>query len=139
MEIIRRNTEYAIRALVHLAAHPGTVVSAWEIAEAQDVPVEFLQKILQKFVKGGVVSSHRGAQGGFSLSREPGQVSLLEIVEVMQGKLAMNRCFLGHDGCPRAPGCPLKQNWLQLEQQIAGRMAGITLEELVDQIRAKNS
>ena len=85
MEIIRRNTEYAIRGLVRLSANPGLVQSAWEIADSQDVPVEFLQKIMQKFVKRGIVNSHRGAQGGFSLAKEPGQVTLLEIVETMQG------------------------------------------------------
>ncbi len=139
MEIIRRNTEYAIRALVHLAVNPGAVVSAWEIADAQDVPVEFLQKILQRFVKRGIVDSHRGAQGGFSLARESGGVTLLEIVETMQGKLAMNRCFLGRDGCPRAAQCPLKQNWSGLEEQIASHLAGISLQDLVDQIKAERN
>jgi DNA-binding IscR family transcriptional regulator len=62
-------------------------------------------------------------------------VALLEIVETMQGKLAMNRCFLGRDGCPRAPKCPLKHNWLRMEGQIASHMAGITLQDLVDQVR----
>jgi Rrf2 family protein len=135
VEVIRRNTEYAIRALVHLADNREAIASAWEIAGSQDVPVEFLQKILQNFVKRGIVDSHRGAQGGFSLAKEPGEVTLLEVVETMQGKLAMNRCFLGRDGCPRAPNCPLKQNWLQMEGQIASHMAGITLQDLVDQVR----
>lgn len=137
MEIIRRNTEYAIRALVHLAANRAAVASAWEIADSQEVPVEFLQKILQKFVKRGIVDSRRGAQGGFFLAREPCEVTLLEIVETMQGKLAMNRCFLGREeGCPRSPNCPLKHNWLQMEGQITSHMAGITLQDLVDQVKA---
>jgi Rrf2 family protein len=139
VEIIRRNTEYAIRALVHLAANPEAVVNAWEIAEAQDVPVEFLQKILQKFVKSGIVESRRGVRGGFTLARKPDEVSLLEIVEAMQGKLAMNRCFLGRDACPRSPDCPLKHNWLGLERQITGHLAGITLQGLVNQIRSAAS
>ena len=79
MEIIRRNTDYAIRALVHLAINSGQVVSAGEIAASQEVPLDFLQKILQKFVRKGLVRSHRGIQGGFSLSREPGQVTVLEL------------------------------------------------------------
>ncbi len=124
---------------MHLAASPGTVVSAWEIADSQEAPVEFLQKIMQKFVKRGIITAHRGAQGGFSLAREPVQVTLLEIVATMQGKLAMNRCFLGRDGCPRSAGCPLKQDWLQMEQQISAHMAGITLKDLVDQIKAAGS
>jgi len=135
MEIIRRNTDYAIRALVHLAINLGQVVSAGEIAASQEVPIDFLQKILQKFVRQGLVQSHRGIQGGFSLSRDPSQVTVLEIVEIMQGKLVMNRCFLGKDGCPRAPKCVLKQNWLNLEQQLVDSLAGITLQDLVNQLQ----
>jgi DNA-binding IscR family transcriptional regulator len=53
----------------------------------------------------------------------------------MQGKLVMNKCFLGKDGCPRAPKCVLKGNWLQLEQRIAGFLCQITLLDLVEQVR----
>lgn len=135
MELIRRNTEYAIRALVHLATCKGEVVSAREIAAAQDIPIEFLQKILQRLVRAGLVISHRGMQGGFSLARRPDAVSLLEVVTTMQGRPAANRCFLGRDGCERAPGCRLKQNWLTLEQKVNEFLAEITLQDLVDQIR----
>ncbi len=135
MEVIRRDTEYGIRALVHLASHPGGPVSAGEIAASQDVPIEFLQKILQKFTRCGFVSSHRGAQGGFTLAKDPRQISVLEIVEAVQGKIAVNRCFLGRDGCPRAPKCPLKENWFQVEQMIADFLGGVTLQDLVDQLR----
>lgn len=135
MELIRRNTEYAIRALVHLAGSPEGVVSAAEIAQAQDIPVDFLQKILQKLTRAGLVVSHRGIQGGFSLSRAPEEINLLEVVTVMQGKPAVNRCFLGRDGCPRAPACRLKSNWLAMEQQIDSFLAGITLKNLADQLK----
>lgn len=137
MELIRRNTEYAIRALVHLATCEGEVVSAKEIAEAQDIPIEFLQKILQRLVRAGFVVSHRGTQGGFSLARKPDEVSLLEVVTTMQGRPAANKCFLGRERCERAPSCRLKQNWLTLEQKVNEFLADITLQDLADQIRGK--
>jgi len=112
------------------------MVNAGEIAEQQDVPIDFLQKILQRFVRSGIVDSYRGAQGGFSLAKEPREISVLEIVEILQGKLAVNKCFLGEkDGCPRSPKCPLKYNWLDLQQKIADFLKGITLQDLVDQLR----
>jgi len=135
MEIIRRNTEYSIRALVHLALHPGREVTAAEIAEAQEIPLEYLQKILQKLTRGGFVGAQRGAHGGFYLAKNPEEINLLEVIELMQGKLAMNKCFLGKDGCNRAPKCVLKNNWLQLEQRIAGFLSQITLLDLVKQVR----
>ncbi|HHW40988.1 MAG TPA: Rrf2 family transcriptional regulator [Syntrophomonadaceae bacterium] len=139
MEVIRRNTDYGIRALVHLASSPEKMASAAEIAESQGIPIDFLQKILQRLVRRGIVESHRGSQGGFTLAKDPRQVTVLEMVETMQGKLAMNKCFLGKDGCPRAPRCPLKQNWLSVEEKIADFLRGITLQDLVDQLRGTDS
>ena len=135
MEIIRRNTDYSIRALVYLALHSSVEIKAGEIAEKQEVPLEYLQKILQRLTRGGFILSHRGAYGGFSLAKEPEDINLLEIIETMQGKLVMNKCFLGKDGCPRAPKCVLKDTWLQLEQRISGFLSQITLQDLVEQVR----
>lgn len=134
MEIIRRNTDYGIRALVYLALHRGELVSAGEIAESQGIPIEFLQKILNRLVRCGLVASHRGVQGGFQLAREPGEITLLEVVEAMQGKLVVNKCFLEQGGCPRSPSCRLKSSWLDLERKLAGYLKGFTLRDLMEQI-----
>jgi len=135
VEIIRRQTDYALRALVYLATRPGLVVNAGEIAANEDIPLDFLLKILQKFVKTGLVASHRGAQGGFSLAKDPAEITVLEIVENMQGKIAMNRCLLGKDGCPNGPRCPLKKSWIALEEKLVNYLAGITLQDLVQEQR----
>jgi Rrf2 family protein len=135
MEIIRRNTDYSIRALVHLAFHLGEEIPAGQIAEEQDIPLDYLHKILQKLTRRGFVSSHRGVQGGFSLAISPSEINLLDIIETMQGKLVMNKCFLGKDRCPRAPKCVLKYNWLQLEQKIAEFLRQTSLQDLVEQVR----
>lgn len=133
--MIRRNTDYALRALTRLAAGPEKIFTAWEIAEKEDIPLDFLQKILQKLVKEGVVVSHRGAQGGFSLAKEPEKVTVLDVVKIMQGAPAVNRCFLGRDGCPRAGACRFKKFWAGLEQGIAESLEGITLRDLVDELQ----
>ena len=136
MEIIKRHTDYAFRSLVYLASLPGQVIAAREIADSQDVPVEFLQKIMQRFVKNGIVNSHRGAQGGFSLAKNPAGITVLDIIEVMQGPVVMNRCLLGKDGCPHAPKCPLKNSWIDVEEKLAAYFDGITLKDLVDEVHA---
>lgn len=134
MEIIRRNTEYAIRALVYMAIREGEVVSAKEIAQDQEIPIEFLHKILQRLARAGLVASHRGAQGGFLLSKPPEKINLLEVVSCLQGQPTMNRCLLGKNSCPRSPTCALKKNWLELEKQVIDFLAGITLRQLADQL-----
>jgi Rrf2 family protein len=131
VELIRRHTDYALRALVYLAARPGQIISAGEIAASEDMPVDFLQKIFQKFVKSGLVTSHRGAQGGFSLAKDPSQVTMLEVVETTQGHAAVNRCLLGKDGCPRASRCSVRKSWLDVEKKLHNYMREITLQDLV--------
>ena len=138
MEIIRRNTDYGFRALVHLAANLGLVINAGDISASMEIPIEYLQKILQKFTRAGLVVSHRGAHGGFSLARDPRQVTVLDVVEIMQGKLTMNKCFLGKEGCSRAPKCKLKNTWLDMEQKMLAFMREITLQDLVEQLQGND-
>ncbi|MGE5484061.1 MAG: RrF2 family transcriptional regulator [Ignavibacteriales bacterium] len=134
MEIIKRDTDYALRALVYLASKPGTVVKAAEVAEQQDVPLEFLQKLFQKCVHAGIIESHRGARGGFSLAKDPRETTVLQVVEAVQGPVTMNRCLLGKDGCPRAGVCPLKRRWVDIEEEVADYMEGVTLQDLADEL-----
>lgn len=139
MEIIRRNTDYGIRALVYLAANPENVTTARDIADTMEIPIGFLQKIMQKFVHKGLVISHRGTHGGFSLGKNPDQITVLDIVETLQGKPTMNKCFLGKEACPRAAKCKLKNTWLQMEQKILSFMEETTLQDLVEQLNADDS
>ncbi len=134
MEIIRRDTDYALRALVYLASRRGNVVSAAEVAAQQDVPLEFLQKLFQKCARAGIVGAHRGVRGGFFLTKDPRDTTVLEVVESIQGPLTMNKCLLGKEGCPRATGCPLKSKWIGIEAQIADFLRGVTLDDLVNEL-----
>lgn len=135
VEIIRRNTDYGIRALVYLALNPGVMVGAPDIAEKQEVPIEYLHKIMQKFVRSGLVDSHRGVQGGFSLAKPPEEIQILEVVEILQGKLHVNKCFLAKGVCSRSPECQLKQNWLVIQNKLTDMLKGITIKDLADQLR----
>lgn len=135
MEIIKRDSDYALRALVYLAVKEGSVVSATEIASEQDIPLGFLQKLLQKCIRAGLVISHRGPQGGFTLARDPGEITVAEAVCAMQGPLVMNKCLLGKHGCSRGNTCPLKSRWLGIEAQIADFMNSVTLKELVSEVK----
>jgi len=135
MEVIRRNTDYALRALVYLAMEPQAVRTAAEISSSQDIPLEFLQKVLQKCVRAGLVISHRGPQGGFSLAKDPREVTVLDVVEIVQGPLTMNQCFVGAKGCLRAETCPLKGRWSKIEADVSQFLRGVTLYDLVRELR----
>jgi Rrf2 family protein len=99
---------YGIFGVLHLADQPrGKVVPLSEISQAQDVPEKFLAKIFQGLSKSGMVISHRGVKGGFSLSKSPEDISFREIVEVIHGPYFLAKCFGVEEACDKID-CPVK-------------------------------
>ncbi|MDP2859740.1 MAG: Rrf2 family transcriptional regulator [Bacillota bacterium] len=135
MEVIKRDTDYAFRALVYLALRHPQVVSARELADRQGIPMAFLQKLLQKLTRAGLVRSRRGAQGGFTLVKEPGEVTAEDVVEAVQGQIAMNRCLLGETDCENAGSCPVKRRLEGIQRDVKKALQGVTLQELASDTR----
>jgi Rrf2 family protein len=132
MDILRRNTDYALRAMVNLARHYGAeAVSTRTIADDEDIPYQLACKIMQRLHKSRLVESCMGPKGGFRLSRTPSQISLLEVVEAIQGTPRLNRCLLGVDTCPRKPTCPVSRKLAELQAYMSRYLGSITLSELV--------
>lgn len=132
MELVRRNTGYGLRAMVHMAtsSEHGSF-TAEELAQAAETTVEFMHKILQDLRDAGIVVSKRGPGGGFRLVKRPGEVSLLDVVEALQGPLAVNRCVLGLDICHRAETCPLRPTWVKVQRDLEQALSDTTLADIV--------
>ncbi len=127
---------YGLRILYDLAANPGaTPRMLKEIAAAQGISLKYISRLIIGLRKAGLVRSVRGARGGFRLARFPRDVSLLEIVEVMEGRVALVDCVCHPDACPRIPTCTPRRIWMNLNDQIRARMAAITLQMLLDEDR----
>ena len=130
MELTRKG-EYAIRGIVYLAKQPaGKVVLVSDIAEATDVPQTFLAKIFQSFAKIGLVNSFRGTGGGFLLGRPASQITLLQVVEAVEGPINPNRCLIGEGSCDRSAECTVHPVWRKIQSEIANILDGVTLEDL---------
>ncbi len=130
MELTRKG-EYAIRGMVYLARQPaGKVVLVSEVAEATGVPQTFLAKIFQSFAKIGLVNSFRGTGGGFLLGRHPSRITLLQVVEAVEGSINPNRCLTGEGSCERAPECTVHPVWQRIQGEIAAILDSVTLEHL---------
>jgi Rrf2 family protein len=128
---LRRETEYALRALVFLALRPGgTVCSAPEIATVQDIPGGFLSKIFQKLASHGVLKSHRGHSRGYSLARPPRQITLREILESMEGADLFEHCLFREDRCGERDPCHLHREWSRITPQLVNRLRRKTLAGL---------
>jgi Rrf2 family protein len=131
MDIVRRNTDYAIRAMVVLAANEvNEPISSRTISQQQGIPYQLTCKLMQKLSRKKLVKSCMGPQGGFVLTRMPSQISLLEIIEAIQNPLSINKCLLAKSKCPRAKICTIRPRLLDLQDYIGVYLKKITLDEL---------
>ncbi len=109
---ISRKIDYGLRAMVYLASIPADkVVPFREIARQMDVPEDFLAKILKTLVDQGLVRSARGPHGGYALARPAAEISFLDVIEAVEGPVALNVCLDGDDTCGRASHCTLVSVW----------------------------
>ena len=132
MELTRKG-EYAIRGIVYLAGkQPDKVCLLSDIAEAVDVPPTFLAKIFQQFSKIGLVKSYRGTGGGFMLGRAPEQITLLEVVEAVEGPILPNRCLAIPTDCERSCSCNVHPVWQRVQGEVRQVLGGVSLKDLVN-------
>jgi len=130
--IITRATEYAIRAVLHLAAQPeGEIVLKKDICREQDITPAFLTKILQPLIKAGVVGSQRGVGGGFYLLKKPSEISLLDILEAEEGTLYLNQCLVEPGTCERDAFCPVHGAWRDIRQELSSVLSKHTFQQLL--------
>jgi len=132
MDVLRRNTDYALRAMVYLSVnYNDRLVSARELAREGHFPYEVGCKVLQRLHKAGLVESGMGPKGGFKLSKLPGEITLNDIIGVFQGGVRLNKCLLGGEGCEFEQECVVSVKLASLQRYIDGYLGGITLGELL--------
>jgi Rrf2 family protein len=132
MNILRQNTDYALRVMVNLARnYDKHAVSARILARQEDISYQFACKILQQLHKAKLVDSSMGPKGGFSLSRPPDEVEVINVIEAIQGPIKLNKCLLDTDACPRQPRCPVSAKLLELQKHIENYLHGITLDQFL--------
>jgi len=115
---ITRETDYAIRCVVYLSSKTDRVVMVDEIAREMAAPKSFLAKILQKLAKGGTVNSFRGVRGGYQLSRPPQDITLLDVIEAIEGTIALNACAVDKRACSFSSTCAVHPIWIRLRNEF---------------------
>jgi len=126
--------EYTVRAMLHLAARPhGTVVQIYDIAQQWDIPENFLRKIVQLLTKSNLVLSHRGVGGGIELARPAEEITLLEVLEAAEGKLALNKCLIRSGWCYRDAWCAVHLVWSEVQEKMKEILRSRSIVELAKQ------
>ena len=129
--VITRETDYAMRCTLFLSRHQEDVKMLEAVATEMAIPKSFLAKIVQKLAKAGVVESFRGAKGGIRLSRAPEEISLLDVIEAVQGPVAMNRCAVDKTTCSLSCSCVVHPVWTQLRKEMEQRLKAINFRSLM--------
>jgi len=134
---ITRATDYAVRIMTHLATLPdGTRVAAPDLARGIQAPEAFVSKVLQQLVQRGMVTSHRGSGGGFQLAIVPESVSLLDVVEMVEGQLQINLCLVGEASCDRSSWCGAHPVWNEAQTALKNVLAGVSIAKLAKESMA---
>ena len=138
MEITKK-TEYAISALIELAQNPGEYISSKEIAHRQEIPVNFLPQIIALTWTEGIVEGERGPGGGGRLLVDPNSISVKDVIELIEGRVAISRCLTNELGCSRLGRCPLHSVWQEAQTALMGVLGRITIARLTEQEKALTS
>lgn len=128
--VATKRTDYGIRALLYLAREPGLRIKAAEIAEAMDIPQGFLHQVLQELQRARLVDSRPSRHGGYRLARPPADVSLLDVVEALEGPLQPAECALRGGECLSGEPCVLHAVWSGANDALRRELASVDLDGL---------
>ena len=128
---LSRSTDYAIRSLVYLATAKGAGTTLECIAEQQDTPQHFLSKLMGSLRKAGMVRSRRGVGGGYELARKADEITLLDVIEAVEGPLFLNDCLIGPGICPRDTFCPVHPAWIEIQDSFEEILKKYTIQSFI--------
>ncbi len=133
---ITRASDYAVRVIIHLAGlTPGAMVRQSELSKATEVSGHFLSKVLQQLVRSRLIRSRRGSGGGFSLAVPPTSISLLDVVEAIEGPVRLNQCIEEGPSCTRKSWCPAHQIWAEAQAAVVNVLGGASMARLAAPVR----
>ncbi len=134
---ITRQADYALRAMLYLAQlDPNQRAATSQIAEEQHIPPSFLAKIISQLSIAGLIHTSRGARGGVSLARQPEEISVLEVVEAIDGPISLNECTENPSACPFGEDCPLRPLWCDTQTELVKRLKKTSFAEFIAQPEA---
>lgn len=138
MKVLTKNTDYAIRALLALAARKGSYVSARSIATEHDIPYQFLRGLLQEMIRHDLIVSKEGVQGGFMMKKDPDTISVTQLIEIFQGKVQMSECMFRKQICGNRARCVLRHEIMRIEQVVQSEFEKVTIGKLMRDLQAAN-
>lgn len=130
---ITRQADYAVRAVLYLAKNGEQRAATSQVAQEQRIPPSFLAKIISQLSIAGLLHTSRGARGGVTLAREPKDISLLEVIEAIDGPIQLNECVGDNSTCTFDKDCPLRPVWCEAQDELVRRLKNTNFAQLLKQ------
>jgi len=131
---ITRQADYAVRAVLYLARVGNAERSATStVAKEQNIPPSFLAKIISQLSIAGLLHTSRGARGGVTLAREAKDITLLEVIEAIDGPIYLNECVEGKSVCSFEDNCPIRSVWCDAQEDLVTRLKSTNFGDLMVQ------
>ena len=128
-----KRADYTVRAVLDLALHKDQGRrKAADISEEMEVPASYLPQLLAELVRAGVVRSVAGRKGGYTLARDPADISLLEVIEVAEGAVTSTECVLRAGPCRWEDACAIHDPWMRAQEALRNSLAGTTFAEIAE-------
>jgi len=140
MKIFRKETDYAVRVLIYLAMWGGqSYVSATMLSKGLGLPTNFLRRICSTLIRAHILEPREGKNGGVRLAKSPADVTVLQLIELFDGKPELADCTIRKKFCPNRKTCVLRKRILDIEAIVAREFMAVTIQTLIDDITKPNS
>jgi len=129
---ITRQADYATRAILYLARNRnGRLIATSQIAKEQKIPSSFLAKIISQLSIAGLLHTSRGAHGGISLARKPERITLLQVIEAIDGPIQLNVCVGTEGVCSFEDNCPIQAVWCDAQNEMITKLRNTNFAQLI--------
>jgi FeS assembly SUF system regulator len=125
-----RLTDYGIVVMSHIAADGDSILTARELAERSSLPLPTVSKVLKSLAKANLIESHRGVNGGYQLARAPEKIRVTDMIDALEGPIAMTDCSGATDHCIYDQHCPVKSPWQKINAVVRNALSQMTLHDL---------
>lgn len=125
--------QYGLYAMYYLADHKNDGPQSLQSIASTGVPKQYLEQLLGNLRRAGLVNTVRGVQGGYQIAKAPAAISILDVIDAMEGPLELSECMIDEGHCTRSCGCPVRRVWQKLTDSINHELAGLTLGDMFDQ------
>ena len=137
---ISAKARYGLRIMLDISVNgrtgPRTIK---DIAGSQDISLKFISRLVVELRNAGFIKSVRGTRGGLKLARAPQRITLLDIVEAMDGPVSLLECLGNHETCPRYPECVAKDIWGEIDEGFKALLASFTLQTIIERHAARSA